>query len=162
MRDEAITKKLVEKTNGLLWYTGRIAETSNVSSTFDMSDFMKDLSSKTFCVLLASKHSSLAYNVINKIMLGQKHAGAETVWRYVLQMAYIILGRKLMKKIKLLCQHCRYIKKKTMDVEVEPVSQHRFKIAPSFHATQMNLAGPFKTYSSHIKRASYCNLNDKY
>ena len=69
---------------------------------------------------------------------------------YVLEIAYIILGKQLVKKIDVLCQRCRYIKKKTTDVEMEPVSQHRFKITTPFYVTQTDMLA----FSKHIHLTS--------
>lgn len=66
------------------------------------------------------------FSMINKIHWHSnetKHGEAETVWRYLLHTTYIRFGKDQLKKIKLLSQHCRYITKKTIYVEMGPVSQ---------------------------------------
>ena len=118
---------------------------------------MKDLSSDTFCVPLVYKHSPLAYGLINEIHWYSKaamHSGVETVWRFVLKEAFIIQGRDLVKKIKLHCERCRYLRKKVLDVQMGPISRHCMTIAPAFYATQADICGPFKAYSSHHKRTT--------
>ena len=77
----------VEKDN-VLYYTGRILPTSNIDAVGEMSSIMKDLSATTFQVPLVYKHSTLAYSLINEVhwySMAAKHAGVETVWRYVLK-----------------------------------------------------------------------------
>ena len=51
-------------------------------------------------------------------------------------------------------QRCRYLKKKTIDIIMGPVSEYNLKIAPAFYITQVDLTGPFKAYSKHNKRAT--------
>ena len=83
-------------------------------------------------------------------------------------MAHIILEQKQMKKVKLLCQRCRYIKKKTIDVEMKPVSFHNTIWKFPLHFMQLTWTLP--ALSKHIcllsnvyqLRLLYCNLNDMY
>ena len=82
------------------------------------------------------------------------HSGVETVWRFVLKEAFIIQGRDLVKKVKLHCERCRYLRKKVLDVQMGPISRHCMTIAPAFYATQADICGPFKAYSSHHKRTT--------
>ena len=97
---------------------------------------MQDSSAATFCVPIVDKHSPLAYAIINDIHWNNKVAqqsGVKMVWRYVLKKAYIIEGRSIVKNIKRLCQRCRYLKKKTIDIIMGPVSsEYNLKIAPAF------------------------------
>ena len=119
-----------------------------------MKNGMQDLSAATFSVSMVKKHSPLAYAVINDIYWNDKvaqHSGVETVRRYVLKNAYITEGRSIVKNIKKLCQRCRYLKKKTVDKIMGPVSEYNLKIAPAFYITQVDLTGPFKAYSKHNK-----------
>ena len=119
-----------------------------------MTNTKQDLSAATFCVPIVDKYSTLAFAIISDIHWNDKvaqHSGAETVWRYLLKKAYIIEGRSIVKNIKRLCQRCRYIKKKTIDIIMGPVSEHNLKIAPAFYITQVDLTGPFKAYSKHNK-----------
>ena len=76
------------------------------------------------------------------------------VWRYVLKKAYIIEGRSIVKNIKRLCQRCRYLKNKTIDIVMGPVLEYNLKISPAFYITQVDLTGPFKAYSEHNKRTT--------
>ena len=119
-----------------------------------MKNGMQDLSAATFSVSMVKKHSPFAYAIINDIYWNDKvaqHSGVETVRRYVLKNAYITEGRSIVKNIKKLCQRCRYLKKKTVDKIMGPVSEYNLKIAPAFYITQVDLTGPFKAYSKHNK-----------
>ena len=68
--------------------------------------------------------------------------------------AFIIEGGELVKKIKKLCERCRYLEMKTIDVAMGPISKHNTVIAPAFFITQVDLAGPFSAYSKHNKRTT--------
>ena len=124
--------------------------TSNIEAAGEMSSVMKDLSATTFQVPLAYKHSPLAYSLINEVhwdSMAAKHSGMETVWRYVLKTAYIIFGRDIVKKIRINCERCWYLRKKVLDVGMGPVSKYNLTIAPAFYATQADICG----HSRHIQ-----------
>ena len=142
--------------DGILIFTGRLLP-EEVNIVTPMSDAMKDLSVNSFCVPAIYKHSPLAYSIANEVHWDNpvvKHSGNESVHRYVLKKAHIIEGRDVVKRIKKSCHRCRYIAKKTIEVIMGPVSQHNLVIAPAFFATQVDLAGPFKSYSPSNKRAT--------
>ena len=144
--------------NGILYYTGRILPTEKILDVREqMTDAMKDLSATTFCVPLIHKHSPLAYSIVNEVHWYSsvaQHSGIETVWRYVLQIAFIIGGRSVVKKVNLNCVRCRFLRKKFIDVEMGPISEHGLKIAPAFYSSQVDLCGPFTAYDPTGKRKS--------
>ena len=80
--------------NGILFYTGRILPSEKIIDVQEqMTDVMKDLSQTTFCVPMVHKHSPVAYSIVNEVhwySTVAQHSGVVTVWRYVLQIAYII------------------------------------------------------------------------
>ena len=152
---EAQYTKFNKEKDGKLLYTGRILPINLTSITGSMTNAMQDLPAATFPRV--DKHSPLAYAIINNIHWNDKvaqHSGVETVWRYVLKKAYIIEGCSIVKNIKRLCQRCRYLKKKTIDIIIDPVLEYNLKIAPAFYITQVDLTGPFKAYSKHNKRTT--------
>ena len=63
-------------------------------------------------------------------------------------------GRDLVKKVKKNCERCRYLRNKAINIEMGPASSHSLRIAPAFYATQVDLCGPFKAYSTHNKRTA--------
>ena len=145
----------IEK-NGILIYSGRILPDSEITVAGRMTNAMKDLNIDTFCVPVIEKHSPLAYSIVNEVHWYNKtvmHCGIESIWRYVLKIAYIIEGRQIVKMIKRNCQRCRYLNKKTIDVMMGPVTSYNLAIAPCFYYTQVDLCGPFDSYSHHNKRA---------
>ena len=55
-------------------------------------------------------------------------------------------------KIKIHCERCRYLSKRTTDIEMGPVSSYNMTIAPTFYGTQVDIYGPLKAYSLHKRR----------
>ena len=60
----------------------------------------------------------------------------------------------MVKSIKKSCERCRYLQKRTVEIEMGPVSQHSLTIAPAFYISQVDLAGPFLSYSPQQKRTT--------
>ena len=67
--------------------------------------------------------------------------------------AYIIGGRKLIKAIKRACIRCRIIEKNKVKVTMGPKGDSNLCIAPAFYTTQVDICGPFESYSNANKRA---------
>ena len=90
-----------------------------------MTTAMKDLVETTYCVPIIEKHSPITYSFISEIHWHDKtvmHSGDECIWRCVLKYAYIVEGKELVRKIKMLCQRCRYLAKHTIEVAMGPIS----------------------------------------
>lgn len=112
----------------------------------------KNLASTTFSVPAIYRHYSWAYSIIN-----EKHwysnvpklSGVETTWRYVLKVWFVWF-----EKIKIYCERCRYLRKRTIDVDMSPISRHNMTIAPAFYRTEVDICGPLKTYQKHNKRTT--------
>ena len=156
---ESEYKSISKMSNGVLHYTGRILPDQRVTTGegVTMTDVMKDLSSTTFCVPIIDAHSPIAYSVVNEVHWSHKvakHRGVETVFRYVLQVCYILNGRGMVKMFRQNCERCRYLAKRTIEIEMGPVSAHNLTIAPAFYITQVDIAGPFSSYSPHNKRTT--------
>ena len=143
--------------DGVLHYTGRILPTQAVESVVTLTDVMKDLSTTSFVVPIVDAHSPLAYSIVNETHWSHevaRHRGIETVHRYVLQVCYILNGRNLVKMFRKNCERCRYLARRTIEIEMGPVSGQNLTIAPAFYITQVDIAGPFLSYSPHNKRAT--------
>ncbi len=139
----------------ILYYTGRILPSQTVTSIVSITDAMQDLASTSFFVPIVDLHSPIAYSIVNDVHWSHKvanHSGVETVYRYVLQQCFIIDGRSLVKKFRVNCARCRYLAKRTIDIQMGPVSSHNLTIAPAYYITQVDIAGPFPSYSPHNKR----------
>ena len=149
---ESQYKKISKEKDGILFYTGRILPTQNVSIVGRMTEAMKDLTATTFCVPVLEKHSPIAYSIISEVHWrnqNAKHGGVETVLRYSNLTAYIIEGRELVKRIKRDCERCKILAKRTTEVSLGSVSATNITITPAFYYTQVDLAGPFKAYTLH-------------
>ena len=144
--------------DGILYYTGRILPTQVIKSdSISLTDAMKDLSATSFCVPIVDAHSPIAYSIVNDVHWNHtvaNHRGVETVYRYVLKECYIINGRNLVKEYRKNCERCRYLLKRTIDIEMGPVSEQNLTIAPAHYISQVDIAGPFSAYSPHNKRTT--------
>ena len=152
---ESEYKNISTEQNDILYYTGRILPEQNINSAVKMTDVMKDLCSTSFYVPFVDAHSPIAFSVINEIHWDHKvanHSGNETVFRYVMQVCYVINGKKLVKLFRTNCERCRYLAKRTVDIAMGPVDTQNLTIAPAFYITQVDIAGPFSAYTFHNKR----------
>ena len=152
---ESQYKNISKEKDGILFYTGRILPTQNVSIVGRMTEAMKDLTAITFCVPVLEKHSPIAYSIISEVHWhnqNAKHGGVETVLRYSNLTAYIIEGRELVKQIKRDCERCKILANRTIEVSMGPVSTTNITTAPAFYYTQVDLAGPFKACTLHNQR----------
>ena len=148
-------KDVSQEVDGVLTYTGRILPTDDVSIVGRATQVMKDLTSTMFCVPLLDRNSPLAFSLVSDIHWNHptaNHCGVETVWRYVLQHAFIVEGKSVVVKIGKSCERCRYLNKKMFEISMGPVSPHNLNIAPAFYVTQTDLAGPFSAHCHHHKR----------
>ena len=150
-------KKISVEKSGILYFTGRILPSQEFTDKLELSDACLDLSSSSFCVPLVDRYSPLAFSVINEIHWyhsDAKHSGSDTVFRYVLQIAHVLEGRSLVNLIKDDCARCRFLRKRAIEVAMGPKSDVNFCIAPPFFMCQVDMFGPFNSYSNVNKRAS--------
>ena len=150
-------KEISVMKDDILYFKGRILNRNDSTPLLPMSDIMIDLKNSSFVVPLIDKHSPLAYSIINEVHWEDpvaKHSGVETVLRYTMKYAYIMEGRELVRKIRKNCERCRFLAKRTIEVIMGPVSKYNLTIAPPFYITQVDLAGPYKAFTIHNKRAT--------
>ena len=149
-------EKISKEVNGVLHYTGRILPTQGITNHLQLADVCLDLTSSTFFVPLLDKFSPISFSVINEIHWYSEdacHSGNESVWRYVQHVAYILEGKPLVKQFREECPRCRYLRKKAIEVAMGPVSDDQLKIASPFYVSQVDLFGPFNSYSNVHQRA---------
>ena len=150
-------QKISVENNDILYYKGRILPSQNINGRKNLSDVMIDLSESTFCVPVIDSGSPVAYSVVNEVHWYEEsamHSGTETILRYTQKLAHIIHGRSLVRKFKLACHRCRVLEQKAVEVAMGPVKDCNVCIAPAFYSTQVDLCGPFNSYSKHNKRAT--------
>ena len=100
--------------------------------------------------------SPLAYAISSEIHWHHPdvmHGGLESTLRETNRVAFIIGGRTLLKSIKDACARCRFLYKKEIKVAMGPVHDSHLCIAPAFYNTQVDLCGPFESFSNVNKRA---------
>ena len=119
-----------------------------------MSSAMLDLSSTKFCVPLVEKYSPVAWSMMYEIhwhhCLG-RHSGVATTTRIIREYAYIIGVKEIAETFRQTCSRCRWIAKRTVEVEFGPLSDKQLKLAPAFYITQVDLFGPFKAYQINVR-----------
>ena len=150
-------KKISTEKSGILYFSGRILPSQQFTKKVELSDVCLDLTSSSFCVPLVDRYSPLAFSIINEVHWHHddaRHSGSDTVFRYVSQIAYVVEGRSLVNLIKDDCARCRYLKKRALDVAMGPKSDDNLCIAPPFYVTQVDMVGPFNSYSNVNKRAT--------
>ena len=143
--------------NGILYYNNRILPGEKFGDPTGLCDVALDLTNSTFCVPVVDFRSPIAYALSLEVHWyhpDAMHAGVETALRYVQLVAYVLNGRELIKSIKKNCAKCRLEVKHRISVEIGPKVEQNFKIAPAFYTSQVDLFGPFKSYSNVNKRAS--------
>ena len=150
--------KISTESNGILYYTGRIlpSQLFDNKSDLQLSDVCIDLSSSSFCVPLVAQQSPLAYAIINEVHWHDpdaQHSGNETVLRHLLKICYVIEGSPLIKLFRKNCPRCRFLHKKKIEIAMGPKCSENLTVAPAFYYSQVDLFGPFKSYSNVNKKA---------
>ena len=150
-------KSISKENNGILYYTGCILPSQIISNKLELSDVCIDLSMGSFCVFCVDKISPLTFAIINEIHwydYDARHSGNETVLRFVQKITYIIEGRSLVKQFRKECPRCKYLRKQCIDVAMGPISSDHLCVAPAFYFSQVDIFGPYNSYSNVNKRAT--------
>ena len=153
---ESKYKNISEEKSGILYHTGRILPTQEIGYDPTLCDVCFDLTKSTFCVPIVDGLSPLAYSIADEIHWYHpdvRHSGLESTLRETNRVAYIIGGRDLLKTMKEACARCRYLHKQEVKVAMGPQHESHLCIAPAFYNTQVDLCGPFESYSNANKRA---------
>ena len=149
-------EKVSKEIDGILYYTGRILEDYEFGGYPDLCSAAIDLCSTTFCVPLMDHVSPVAIAIALEVHWHHpdvQHKGIESILRQMLRVAHIVGGRQLAVSIKQGCKKCRILHKRSVDVAMGPIQDVNLCIAPPFYASQVDLFGPFKTYSYANQRA---------
>ena len=146
----------VEKA-GVLYFSGRILPTQEIEKCPTLCDVSFDLEKTSFCVPILSSQSPIAYSLCDEVHWYHpdvRHRGVESLIRYTSLIAYIIGGRSLITTMKSACERCRFLLKNEVKVAMGPKDSSNLCIAPAFYNTQVDLCGPFDSYSNVNKRAT--------
>ena len=146
-----------EEVDNVLYATGRILPTQRVTGALSISDAAYDLSQKSFCVPLVERLSPIAYAITNEIHwyhpdVDIRHGGVESVLRHVNCIACVLGGRKLVKDFKKACVRCRILAKLALRVAMGSKNEANLCIAPAFYVSQVDICGPFESFSNVNKR----------
>ena len=150
-------KKISVEKSGILYFSGRILPSQEFTNKIELSDACLDLATSSFCVPLVERYSPLAFSIINEVHWHHddaQHSGCDTVFRYVLQSAYVVEGRSIVNMINDDCVRCRFLRKRALEVAMGPKSDDNFCLAPLFYVTQVDIVGSFQAYSNINKRAT--------
>ena len=142
--------------NAILYHAGRV-DLKNITFGCTLTDAMIDLSSGSFNVPIVDKYSPVAFSIINQVHWYHptiKHCGVESTIRFIMNVAYILGVRDLVKSFRRQCTRCRYILKRTIEVPMAPASKHQLCVAPPYYVTQCDLTGPYRAYSVHNRRTT--------
>ena len=141
---------------GILYFTGRVP-LEDLTFKCRMTDAMIDLSAGTFVVPIVDKYSPLSFSVMNQMHWfdkTSKHSGVETTIRSTMTVAHILGVRDIAKLFRKNCVRCRFLLKKTVDIEMGLLPSSRLCVAPPYYNTQVDLCGHFSAYSQHNKRST--------
>ena len=137
--------------NGILYFNGRLLNTSNVKA---FEEVMFDLSPVSFCRPIVDRNSTVAYSIMLEThWMTAHHLSAATTYRESLSVAYIIRGRALAVEVRESCSFCRRFKARLVEVEMGKLHETRLAIAPPFTYCQVDLFGPFEARCEHNHRA---------
>ena len=139
---EFVKKVSVEK-EGILLSQGRLIDGQNFSQTGEL-DFVQlgSLGIQVY-VPVIDRFSPLAYSISQHVhWVVAKHRGVETCNRMCLEHVKIIQAATLFKELSAECIVCKKRRKKFLQAEMGPISNHQLQIAPCFWACQMDLFGP--------------------
>ena len=149
-------KNISVERNGILYFTGRVP-LEDLTFKCKMTNTMIDLSTGTFVVPIVEKYSPLSFSILNQMHwydATSKHSGVETTIRSTMTVAHILGVRDIAKLFRKNCARCRFLLKKTVDVEMGLLPSSSLCVAPPYYNTQVDLCGPFSAYSKHNKRTT--------
>ena len=155
--DKAKYKNISKNIDGILYYSGRILPEQQFEGYPNLCGSALDLCRTSFCVPVMDQYSPVAISIAIEVHWYHpdvKHRGVSAIYRQMLRVAYVIGGFELARSIKQGCRRCRVLYKNSIDVAMGPIQGVNLCIAPAFYASQVDIFGPFKAYSSANKRAT--------
>ena len=150
-------ENFTKESEGILYYSGRILSDYSFDGYPELCEAAIDLCETTFCVPVMDQYSPVAIAIAMEIHWQHpdvQHTGIESMLRQTLSVTHIIGGRHLTKSVKRICTRCRLLYKNRIDVVMGPLQGVNLCIAPAFYASQIDIFGPYKSYSSANKRAT--------
>ena len=150
-------KNITVDIDGILYYSGRILPDQQFGGNPHLCEVALDLCRSSFCVPVMDQFSPVAISIALDVHWNHpdvKHRGIAAIYRQMLKVAYIFGGFTLATSIKHGCKRCRILNKNSIDVAMGPIQDVNLCIAPAFYSSQVDIFGPFNSYSSANKRAT--------
>ena len=150
-------ERITTEKSGILYYHSRILSSSKVGDGLSFGEAMLDLTESSFVVPVLDYKSPISYALAletHRYHPDACHGGVETVLRYTQTIAFILNGRCVVKEIGKYCVTCRIRRKNRVKVVMGPLPDDSFKIAPAFFVSQVDIFGPYSSYSNANKRAT--------
>ena len=150
-------KNITVDIDGILYYSGRILPDQQFGGNPQLCEVALDLCRSSFCVPVMDQFSPVAISIALDVHWNHpdvKHRGIAAIYRQMLKIAYIFGGFTLATSIKHGCKRCRILNKNSIDVAMGPIQDVNLCIAPAFYSSQVDIFGPFNSYSSANKRAT--------
>ncbi len=155
--NKGMYEKISSVKNGILHYNSRILPSSVFGDDPSFCDAMLDLRASSFVVPILDFKSPIAYALVletHRYHPDASHRGVETVLRFTQTVAFVLNGRCLVKEVGKYCVTCRIRRKERMKVAMGPLPESSLKIAPPFYVSQVDIFGPYASYSNVNKRAT--------
>ena len=146
------------KIQNIRFWTSRVLPSQEFTVGIQLSEAMLDLSPTMYCVPLVDEYSPLAWSIVLQVHWEHptaKHAGVPTVVRHCNGLAHIFNCAQVAQVVKENCARCKYIKKRTIQLEFGPLSRNQLHIAPPYYVTMCDLFGPFKAFSLTNARQTF-------
>ena len=131
--------------NGILWYSGRLAETRDLTThDLDFRFFFDQVDIKDVLPVVRAD-SELFYSYAMFVHLHiLPHAGVENTMREIAKKMFVVDNpRRIIQRIRQDCTHCRRLLKKTMELRMSKHHVARSTIAPPFYNAMADIAFGF-------------------
>ena len=153
-KKEKLVKVSVEQ-EGVLLSKGRLLDQMNFQETGELKKLnLGALGVKTRLPLI-ERFSPLAYSIAEHIHYSvAKHRGVETCTRISAENILILQAPTLYKEFAEDCMVCNMKRKRFLQVEMGPVSDSQFTLAPPFWECQVDLFGPITVTVPGFERAT--------
>ena len=154
---KAATKEVIKSTtesqresytkgkDGILYSAGRLSDPIKLSSLNPLSE------SLNFVKPVALVTSKLVYALAVHLHWKYFHPGVERLVFLILQVLHVEKVRKLCKYIHKTCARCRYLLKKTIQVQVGKQNELSYTMAPIFYSCQIDIACSFNSYGLNTR-----------
>ena len=140
-KKELLTKLAVVE-DGIVLSKGRLLDDMNFRDTGELGLTLGELGVRTRLPII-ERHSPLAYCIAEHIHWKvSSHRGVETCTRMSAENVCILQAPTLYRELSDDCMICAKKRKRFLQVEMGPTSEHQLTLAPPFWSCQVDLFGP--------------------